>query len=41
MHTVWFGTGEARLPGLRRAKTEGYKPMVKVALEGSGSPRGS
>ena len=23
VHTVWFGTGEARLPGLRRAKTEG------------------
>ena len=29
VHTVWFGTGEARLPGLRRAKTSGYKPMVK------------
>ena len=27
--TVWAGTGEARLPGLRRAKTEVYKPMVK------------
>ena len=23
VHTVWFGTGETRLPGLRRAKTKG------------------
>jgi hypothetical protein len=23
VHTVWFGRGEARLPGLRRAKTRG------------------
>ena len=28
--TVWAGTGEARLPGLRRAKTGWYKPMVKA-----------
>ena len=27
--TVWAGTGETRLPGLRRAKTRLYKPMVK------------
>lgn len=23
VHIVWFGTGETRLPGLRRAKTKG------------------
>ena len=29
VRTVWSGTGETRLPGLRRAKTAWYKPMVK------------
>src|SRR2546428_1012728 len=29
VRTVWSGTGETRLPGLRRAKTAGIKPMVK------------
>ena len=28
MHTVWFGTGEARLPALS-GKDRSYKPMVK------------
>ncbi|MDR5729865.1 MAG: hypothetical protein RB191_20835, partial [Terriglobia bacterium] len=34
MHTVWFGTGEARLLGLGRARDQGYKPMVKVCPAG-------
>lgn len=30
VHTVWFGTGETRLARLRRARDQGYKPMVKA-----------
>jgi len=29
--TVWAGTGETRLPGLRRAKNRMYMPMVKAS----------
>src|SRR5262249_43990437 len=39
VHTVWFGTGETRLPGLRRAKTKGISRWGN-ALEGSGVPLG-
>ena len=30
VHTVWFGTGEARLPQPASGKDQGYKPMVKT-----------
>ena len=30
MHTVWFGTGEARLLWPASGKDQGYKPMVKA-----------